>query len=146
LLYKFLILLKVLLNYIKGEIVIMKKISLFIVLFMAAILIVFQINYSAEAATVTVLDGYLIDKHCFNVNDSSKDTVECLQMECCAKGGYGVAVKQKNGKYKFYKFNKKGNDISKNLLNETKKIKSVPIVVRGYLGGEGINVISIKEK
>jgi hypothetical protein len=123
-----------------------KKISLFVVLFMSVILIAATIKGQAEAAILNRLDGYLTDKHCFSLVDPSKDTVECLQMECCAKSGYGIAVKQKDGKYKFYKFDEKGNDLSKNLINSTKKIKNLPIIVRGYISGGGVNVVSIKEK
>ncbi|EKQ53819.1 MULTISPECIES: hypothetical protein [unclassified Clostridium] len=55
------------------------------------------------------LTGYLIDEHCFEhkSDNPGMDTKECLQMDDCIKGGYGIAVPQKDGSYKFYYFNGK---------------------------------------
>ena len=62
-------------------------------------------------ATVTnsdniTLTGILIDEHCFERKSAApyNDTRNCLLMKACISGGYGIAVLQGDGTYKFYYF------------------------------------------
>ena len=63
--------------------------------------------------------------------------------------GYGVIIRNKEtGKYNFYKFDEKGDEIAKKLLEVTKKIDNLLIKVRGTMDKETeiIKVKSIVEK
>lgn len=66
---------------------------------------VFNVKSIAETEKQT-LTGYLIDEHCFAMKsaDPGKDTKHCLLMDNCIKGGYGIAIPQKDGNFKFYYF------------------------------------------
>ena len=50
--------------------------------------------------------GYIIDEDCFAAmpKDPGSDTKACLNMKSCAASGYGIAVSQSDGTYKFYFF------------------------------------------
>jgi hypothetical protein len=49
------------------------------------------------------LTGYIMDEHCFVKKPiPGSDTKTCLQMPTCAATGYGIAVLQMDGSYKFY--------------------------------------------
>ena len=59
----------------------------------------FVVNNSV-AQTMT---GFIIDEHCFVKKPvPGADTKVCLQMPTCAATGYGIAVLQQDGSYKFY--------------------------------------------
>lgn len=66
---------------------------------------------TATASTATnsdtiTLTGILIDEHCFERKSAApcNDTRNCLLMKACISGGYGIAVLQGDGTYKFYYF------------------------------------------
>lgn len=95
-----------------------KKINLYIykviIIFITIMLFLYfasSIAVKADTANneTVKLTGYLIDEHCFaKKNDNpGADTKNCLLMEMCIKGGYGIAVPQDDGSYKFYYFNGK---------------------------------------
>ena len=101
--------------------------------------------------------GYLSDVMCAskgitgdetNLHKSpKKHTVACMKMPDCASSGYGVFIKDKEaGKYIFYKFYKKGNDITKKLLETTQKTDNMKIKVKGTMIKDFIMVESIVEK
>jgi sulfite exporter TauE/SafE len=55
----------------------------------------------------TAFTGYLIDEDCFvrsAYKNPADETGGCLTMPSCAASGYGLAVKQRDGSYKFYYF------------------------------------------
>jgi len=90
--------------------------------------------------------GVLIDKHCFLLKaDPAIETKMCLQMAVCAASGYGIAVKQADGTYKFYQFDADGHNQAKEILNQTAKPSNITITVNGVLDGEIIKVSSISE-
>lgn len=101
---------------------------------------------SATSASAKIqLKGSLIDEHCFALKEPDKDTKMCLNMKKCEASGYGVAVKQSNGKYKFYKFDAAGNVLAKKILKSTKKDKNITIAVTGTVKNNNIKVSNIKE-
>lgn len=62
---------------------------------------------STNAENTVTLTGYLIDEDCFTspgYKDPSKESSGCLLMPTCASSGYGIAVKNDDGSYKFYYF------------------------------------------
>ena len=127
---------------------------------LCAVLALSAASFAAEKQTV--FTGYLSDVLCgtsgyldgyqgnekFNLKVSpEKNNVMCLLMDNCRKTGYGIFVKQGDGKYAFYKFDKKGSDLAytevlsrmKNSMDPAPKIE-----VKGTLKGDTITVSSIK--
>ena len=95
----------------------------------------------------TTFVGYVIDTHCFNLKpDPTKDSKMCLLMAGCEASGFGIAVKQANSTYKFYKFNTTGHNMAKALITNSKKTTGFSISVRGKMVGNKINVTSVVEK
>lgn len=108
--------------------------------------------------TVT-FTGILQDEDCFvqyvdpktgiAKEDPGDDTKTCLLMNACAGSGYGIIVKQKNGKYKYYYFDGEfatGNKqtfkpgtgpqlTSWQIAQNTKKEDHVTVTVKGVLKG-----------
>ncbi len=93
------------------------------------------------------LDGYKGNEK-FNLTvNPEKNNVMCQTMENCKATGYGIFIKQKNGKYKFYKFDKKGSDMAYNeiLAKITNNMEPAPMIeVKGVMKGDTITVTSIK--
>jgi hypothetical protein len=102
-------------------------------------------GFPAAPATGT-FEGYLIDKHCFAKRSPENESRMCLQMEMCAESGYGLAIKQRDGKFVFYAFDDNGQKLSKDLLSSSKNEGAFRISVEGTLGIDGIKAASIKEK
>lgn len=92
------------------------------------------------------ITGVLIDKHCFAFREPEKDTVHCLKMKGCEASGYGVAVKQEDESYIFYKFDAKGHEIAKDILNTTTKERNVVVAAKGVINNETIKIIELIEK
>lgn len=115
----------------------------YVIIFSVLLLIT---SFTGCGTKETSFDGYLIDKHCAEMKDPVTETKMCLTMEKCQASGYGVSVKQDDGKYKFYKFDDKGHDLAKDLLSKTTKEKGIEVVVKGTLEGDSIKVSTISEK
>jgi hypothetical protein len=78
-----------------------------------------------------------------------KHTVACLNKPSCRASGYGLIIKNnKTGRYNFYKFDEKGNELAIKLLETTKKTDNMKIKVIGTIDPKGmiIKVKSIEEK
>ncbi len=90
--------------------------------------------------------GVLIDKMCSkkmtgDMAKCSMHTKMCASEEMCAKSGYGLMV---DGKY--YKFDKKGDQLATAYLKQTTKEKDMQIEVTGKMSGSMIKVTDIKDK
>ncbi len=90
--------------------------------------------------------GVLIDKMCSkkmtgDMAKCSSHTKMCASEEMCAKSGYGVMVA---GKY--YKFDKKGDQLAAAYLKQTTKDKDMQIEVMGTMSGNTIKVTDLKDK
>lgn len=103
-------------------------------------------NSETSAQGVQTLTGVLIDKHCFAYGEPETDSVECLKMKACEASGYGVAVKQSDGTYRFYKFDDKGHGIAKTILQNTLKENNIVVEAKGIVDGEIIQVTELTEK
>lgn len=101
-----------------------------------------EVQKSSETKEVS-LTGTLIDKHCFAFGDPESDTIECLRMESCAASGYGIAVKQADGSYLFYKLDEQGQKSAAEILKNTDKESNIVITVKGLWNGEILKVTSI---
>ena len=104
-----------------------------------------------------VFNGFLIDQKCgvpgidlMGVDISKypeKHSKECLINPSCVASGYGISIKQENGLYKFYKFDKNGSKRAKEeIVNQTNKNDNFMIMVKGSLSGDVISLSSISEK
>lgn len=98
-----------------------------------------EINSQVKVET---WEGYLIDKHCFEIMKPEKETRACLLMDECVDSGYGIAVERDDGNYEFFIFDEKGHQIAYDKLNELTKNTGFKITVKGTLTG---NIISVSE-
>jgi sulfite exporter TauE/SafE len=89
--------------------------------------------------------GYIQDKHCFGVVEPEKDTLFCLKMNECEASGYGLAVKARDGKYQFCRFDEKGHELAKDTIAGSKKENGLSVVVKGTLTDSVLKVSSIEE-
>ncbi|MEI8216299.1 MAG: S-layer homology domain-containing protein [Eubacteriales bacterium] len=102
-----------------------------------------------KETTEQTFSGYIIDKHCYIKKPvPGSDTKVCLQMPTCAATGYGIAVLQNDGSYKFYYFNgsfapntTRAQTLSVNLINATDKTDHISITVTGSLNGDTITTV-----
>jgi len=99
--------------------------------------------------------GYLCDKACAKagisadikanlITNPEKHTVMC--MKDCKDSGFGLMIKQSDGKYKFYKFDENGDKLALSILNKTKKTDNIKLKVNGSMMDEMIMVKSMMEK
>jgi hypothetical protein len=107
-------------------------------------------------ADTHIFETYLMDVDCAKKaitddgtnlkTDPSKHTVACLKKPSCMASGYGVIIRDKEtGSYTFYKFDEKGDEIAKKLLETTKKTDNMHIKVKGTIDkGMIIKVKSIE--
>ena len=139
----------------------MKRVSLkFLILL--GVIVVFSISnvFSVSAATskTKTYVGYLMDAHCWKkgVDDQTgkinvkknpeKHTTSCLKIQMCMDEGLGIMVKQSNGKYTFYKFDKAGSKKADDkIMMMTKRKFGNKISVTGILSRTTLKVSSIKE-
>jgi hypothetical protein len=119
---------------------------------------VISVSAATSKTTTKPYVGYLMDAHCAKtgVDDETgkvnvkknpeKHTTSCLKIDMCMMEGLGVMVKQSNGTYKFYKFDKAGNKKADDkIMMMTKRKFGNKISVTGTLSGTTLKVSSIKE-
>jgi len=100
------------------------------------------------------LTGYLSDVACATkgvagdgANLSThpeKHTVACMKMPACMASGFGILIKAKSGEYTFVKFDQKGNEMAKKLLEATKKTDNMKIKVQGTRMIEVANITALE--
>lgn len=111
----------------------------------------YTINVVAASPTVQTFTGYIIDEDCFATKtaDPGSDTLGCLKMKACARSGYGIAVPQGDGTYKFYYFDgnfQTGTNLAPvpgtggqltalNAIQSSTKTDHISITVTGTLDG-----------
>jgi hypothetical protein len=105
-----------------------------------------------------VFEQYLLDVDCANkvITDDGTNlqtnpenhTVACLKMPSCMASGYGVIIRNKEtGKYNFLKFDEKGDELARKLLETTNKTDNMRVKVRGTIDKRMIiKVKNIEEK
>lgn len=118
-----------------------------IVLFLVMVLLANSLSscalFAKDKVSAQTLDGYIMDVHCFVIkSDPGSDSKACLQMPGCAATGFGIAVKQDDGTYKFFFFDGNfapsatdGQTKAMNLIDNTVKKDHVYISVTGELTG-----------
>lgn len=114
-------------------------------------------NHST-ASTEKEYAGYLTDVHCWKKGkddetgkvdvkkNPQKHTTSCMKMEMCMMDGLGIAIKQSDGAYKFFTFDKAGSKKADDeIMMKTKKKFDIKITVKGTISGDTIKFSSIKE-
>ena len=100
-------------------------------------------NLVAAEQSDLSLSGYVMDEHCFvKKPEPELDSKMCLQMPTCAASGYGLAVLQDDGTYKFYYLDgdfapdaTDGQDLAAKIINQTEKMDHIYLTVKGNLAG-----------
>ena len=114
--------------------------------------------------TVAVAEDHVFEQYLYDVDCAKKaiaddgtvlrtfpekHTVACLKKPSCMASGYGLIIRnKKTGRYNFYKFDEKGNELAIKLLETTKKTDNMRIKVNGTLDDKRmiLKVESIEEK
>lgn len=109
-------------------------------------------NKSAGPQTI---NGYLICQKCGLAGKCGsidltvhpeKHTLKCMKDPDCIASGYGISVKQPNGKYKFYSFDSNGSILALDgIIFNTKRADNLMVQVIGTVKGDRINAESVKE-
>jgi hypothetical protein len=126
-----------------------------------AVLMLLILGLSALAAGCsgqTTFTGYLVCQNCEakgycqeNNTDLTehpeKYTAKCARMAECITSGYGIAIQQTNGEYKYYPFDTDGSILAlDNVIYNTKRTDNLLVEVTGKRSGDTILVQSIREK
>jgi hypothetical protein len=109
------------------------------------ILILFAAVAVSSFAADTTVKGYLVDLACAAEEGQkpgfgAKHTKDCLQMDDCAKSGYGVLTDDK----KVIKFDQASNTQAKKFIDDLKKTKDIKVNVTGTVKGDTIAVSKIE--
>ena len=137
------------------------KIALFTVVSMLALTVSSfaktdkMMNSTAQMKEMTY-SGYLADKLCADAGKAfdgadmkanpENHTLKCLVAKPCAASGYGLMVKAADAtEYVFYKFDSKGDKLTKKFLAKTKKGKDFLVEVVGTMKDKTIKVKSLKD-
>ena len=91
-----------------------------------------------------VFEQYLLDVDCANkaITDDGTNlqtnpenhNVTCLKMTYCSASGYGLIIRnKKTGRYNFFKFDEKGDELARKLLETTNKTDNMRVKVRGTI-------------
>lgn len=100
---------------------------------------------SIEEVKSGAFTGVIQDKCCFGKVETALDTITCLRMDSCKASGYGLVIKNSEGKNQLYIFDDAGQKLAYEILSKTTKNSSITVVVNGVLDGEILKVTSIEE-
>lgn len=102
--------------------------------------------------------GYLICQNCGMQGKCSANnvdltahpeqyTLKCAKMPDCILSGYGLAIQQSDGKYKYFPFNENGSVLAlDNVIYQTKRANGLLVEVKGKMDGNILLVTSVVEK
>jgi len=110
-----------------------------------SILILFTALAMSAFAADTTVKGYLVDLSCAREEGQkpgfgAKHSKDCLEMDDCAKSGYGVLTDDK----KIISFDQAGNQQAKKFIAELKKQKDIKVSVTGAVKGDSMTVNKIE--
>lgn len=100
---------------------------------------------SSDKDSKVHLTGYLIDKHCLDKKNPADDTVMCLKMAGCEGDGYGIAVEQSDGTFKFLKFDAAGHQKAREIVYSSGVEKLGKITVSGKIENDLFVIKTISE-
>ena len=118
---------------------------------------------SNTSSKETVYRGYVIDQTCglpdkdaMEMGDGNgkidltknpeKHTNACNLMPDCSKNGLGISIKQVDGNYKYFKFDKDGSNLAKKeIVDKTKKKDNISVEVKGIINKDTIKITTISE-
>jgi hypothetical protein len=110
-----------------------------------SILIFFAALAVSAFAADTTVKGYLVDMSCAREDGQKpgfgvKHSKDCLQMDECARSGYGVLTDDK----KVIMFDAASNARAKKFIAEMQKAKDIKVNVTGTLNGSTMTVSKIE--
>lgn len=110
-----------------------------------SILVLFAALAVSAFAADTTVKGYLVDLSCAREEGQkpgfgAKHSKDCLEMDECAKSGYGVLTDDK----KIITFDHASNQQAKKFIADLKKSKDIRVNVTGSLNGNTITVSKIE--
>jgi len=108
------------------------------------ILVLFTALAVSSFAADTTVKGYLVDLACAAEEGQkpgfgAKHTKDCLEMDDCAKSGYGILTDDR----KVIKFDQASNAQAKKFIADLKKTKDIKVNVTGTVKGDTITVSKI---
>ncbi len=101
-------------------------------------------GYLSDVMSAETNKGVTVDKIDLKLHPE-KLAVAKMKTPPSALSGYGIFVKGTDGKYLFHRFDKKGTDLSKELLKKTSRKEGMSVHVMGELKDNIIYVESIQE-
>jgi hypothetical protein len=110
-----------------------------------SILVLFAALAVSAFAADTTVKGYLVDMDCARTDGQqpgfgAKHSKSCLQMDDCAKSGYGVLTDDK----KVIRFDAAGSAEAKKFIAGVKKDKDIKVNVTGTVNGDTMTVSKIE--
>ncbi|HYX52095.1 MAG TPA: hypothetical protein VE783_01505 [Candidatus Limnocylindrales bacterium] len=108
------------------------------------VLVLFAFFAIGAFAADSTVSGYLVDLACAAEDGQKADfglkhKKSCLEMDECAKSGYGVLTSDK----KVVKFDKAGNEQAKKFIADLKKGSDIKVNVTGSVNGDTMSVSKI---
>ena len=156
----------------EGDIKMKKKPYLLILSTVIIILILTACKSSTPSGKEVIYTGYVIDQMCGVVDKDTtaqsdekcamvmsdgddkidfiknpeKHTNACNLMPSCSKSGFGISIKQADGNYKYFKFDKAGSKLAKSeIVDKTKKKDNITAQVTGVITKDTIKISKISE-
>jgi hypothetical protein len=110
-----------------------------------SILVLFAALAVSAFAADTTVKGHLVDLSCAREEGQkpgfgAKHSKSCLEMDDCAKSGYGVLTEDK----KIIAFDAAGNQQAKKFIADLKKDKDIKVSVTGAVNGSTMTVSKIE--
>jgi hypothetical protein len=110
-----------------------------------SILVLFAALAMSAFAADTTVKGYLVDIACATTDGQqpgfgAKHSKSCLEMDDCAKSGYGILTDDK----KVIHFDAAGNQQAKKFIADLKKSKDIKVNVTGAVKGDTMTVSKIE--
>ena len=89
--------------------------------------------------------GVLIDEDCSDFEEPSMHDLPCMLMYACRDSGYGLDILQPDGSYAFYMFDRNGQELAWQYLNETTRMSDLYVTVTGKREDNLIKVKTLEE-
>lgn len=90
--------------------------------------------------------GILMDYDCSDMTNPEEHELACMFMEECKASGYGLDILQKDGSYKFYMFDEKGQELTWQYMQSCTRVDGLYVRIWGTYKNGKIYVTKLKEE
>lgn len=90
--------------------------------------------------------GILMDYDCSDMTNPEEHELACMFMEECKASGYGLDILQKDGSYKFYMFDEKGQELTWQYMQHCTRVDGLYVRIWGTYKNGKIYVTKLKEE